>query len=199
MAVLQSTATVEHGTTDLEWEQVYKGIARGLGGINDNVTECVEDGNRTVETFRDAFTAFENREIFEGVCVYSLIHMMFIWELSLSLSHTHTHPHSLLTHTHSSHTTYSPNKHTHSLRTGLHLFAQGLSDVRDALVQCDETVIVDDLSQFITDLISCTEGHYIYCNIIVIQYFIMYGQKPVSHYNAAYIDAKSTKLFIFLR
>lgn len=49
-------------------------------------------------------------------------------------------------------------EHTHT-HTGLHLFSQGLSDVRDALVQCDETVVVEDLSKFITALISCTEGN----------------------------------------
>ena len=64
--MLETTATVDKGTTDLEWVQIYKGIARGLGGINDNITECVEDGNRTIETFRDSFIAFENRHIFDG-------------------------------------------------------------------------------------------------------------------------------------
>ncbi len=73
MAVLEAVATVDHSTSDVEWVQVYKGIARGLGGINENITECVEDGNRTVETFRDAFTAFENREIFEGTLTVVLI------------------------------------------------------------------------------------------------------------------------------
>ena len=41
---------------------------------------------------------------------------------------------------------------------GLHKFAEGLSDFRDALVQCDETDIVKDLTKFISDLIACTEG-----------------------------------------
>jgi len=76
--VLEATATVEHSTTDLEWEQIYKGIARGLGGINENITECVNDGDKTIETFRDAFTAFEDREIFEGTHVHVCMHGMYM-------------------------------------------------------------------------------------------------------------------------
>ncbi len=41
---------------------------------------------------------------------------------------------------------------------GLHLFAEGLEDLRDALIQCDETVILKDLTKFIEDLIACTAG-----------------------------------------
>ena len=42
------------------------GIARGLGSVNTNITACVTDGNKTVDTFRQSFIAFENREIFLG-------------------------------------------------------------------------------------------------------------------------------------
>ena len=49
--------------------------------------------------------------------------------------------------------------YTMLLFLGLHKFAEGLSDFRDALVQCDETVIVKDLTEFIKDLIACTEGN----------------------------------------
>ena len=45
------------------------------------------------------------------------------------------------------------------LLPGLHKFAEGLSDFRDALIQCDETAIVKDLTKFIKDLIACTEGN----------------------------------------
>lgn len=65
-AVLQASTFVFNSTTALEWEQLYVGIARGLGSINTNITACVEDGNITVETFRQSFIAFENREIFLG-------------------------------------------------------------------------------------------------------------------------------------
>ncbi len=41
---------------------------------------------------------------------------------------------------------------------GLHLFAEGLSDFRDALVQCNETELVKILVKFIEDLVACTEG-----------------------------------------
>ena len=46
-----------------------------------------------------------------------------------------------------------------NLFLGLHKFAEGLSDFRDALVQCDETIVVKDLTEFIKDLIACTEGN----------------------------------------
>ena len=64
--VLQAFLTVYNATKDPEWMQLYRGIARGLGSIDGNITLCVEDGNRTVETFRAAFAAFENRQIIEG-------------------------------------------------------------------------------------------------------------------------------------
>ena len=35
---------------------------------------------------------------------------------------------------------------------------EGLSDLKDALVQCNETYLVEDLVKFITSLISCTES-----------------------------------------
>ena len=44
------------------------------------------------------------------------------------------------------------------LKTGLHLFGQALTDVKNTLIACNETVIVKDLEKFIEDLISCTEG-----------------------------------------
>ncbi len=44
------------------------------------------------------------------------------------------------------------------LSKGLHLFAEGLSDFRDALIQCNETDIVKILTKFVEDLVSCTEG-----------------------------------------
>ena len=65
-SVLQAPLTAHGATKDLEWVQLYRGIARGLGSINANITLCVEDGNRTVETFKAAFESFEDRKIFEG-------------------------------------------------------------------------------------------------------------------------------------
>ena len=37
--------------------------------------------------------------------------------------------------------------------------AEGLEDFRDALIKCNETKIIQDLTKFIEDLISCTEGN----------------------------------------
>ena len=105
-SVIEGSITVSNATNATEWLQLYRGMARGLGVEAFDFEKCVKDGNLTVETFRDAFKAFENRQIIEG----------------------------------------------------LHLIAQGLTDLRDALVACDETAIVQDLTKFIEDLISCTEG-----------------------------------------
>ena len=59
--------------------------------------------------------------------------------------------------------------------TGLHKFAEGLSDFRDALVQCDETAIVKDLTKFISDLIACTEGNCVNFGIdIGVELIILY-------------------------
>ena len=65
-SVLQASLTTHGATSDPEWVQVYRGIARGLGSINANITLCVEDGNRTVETFRAAFESFKVLKVFDG-------------------------------------------------------------------------------------------------------------------------------------
>ena len=67
-SVLEASAVVYNGSSDLEWVQLYKGLARGLGGLNTDIALCAKDGNTTLETFRAALTAFEDREIFTGVC-----------------------------------------------------------------------------------------------------------------------------------
>ena len=65
-AVLDASLSVTDAPSEPEWVQVYTGIARGLGNLNTNITECVEDGNETVATFKAAFDAFENRQIYDG-------------------------------------------------------------------------------------------------------------------------------------
>lgn len=102
-AIMQTTFVTSNRTYEPEWVQLYKGIALGLGNMSTDYINCVEDGNRTIETFEDAFKAFRDRNIIEG----------------------------------------------------LHLFAQGLSDVSDAIIDCGETPISQDLLDFIRDLISC--------------------------------------------
>lgn len=102
-ALMQVTFSTSNQTDEPEWVQLYKGIALGLGNMSTDYIKCVEDGNRTIETFEDAFKAFRDRDIIEG----------------------------------------------------LHLFAQGLSDISDAIIACGETPISQDLLDFIKDLISC--------------------------------------------
>lgn len=106
-AVLQTSLAVTGSSSEAEWEQLFRGIARGLGNLNTvNITQCVADGEKTLATFRAAFDAFEDRKIFEG----------------------------------------------------LKLMSEALGDVKDALVECGETKIIDDLEKFIQDLASCTEN-----------------------------------------
>ena len=102
-AIMQTTFTTSNQTDDPEWVQLYRGIALGMGNMSQDYIKCVQDGNRTIETFEDAFKAFKDRDVIEG----------------------------------------------------LHLFAQGLSDVSDAMIACGETPISQDLLDFIRDLISC--------------------------------------------
>ena len=63
---MEASLSITDAPSEPEWVQVYTGIARGLGNLNSNITECVEDGNITVETFRAAFDDFENRKIYDG-------------------------------------------------------------------------------------------------------------------------------------
>ena len=65
--VLQSSLTVDNATSDTEWLQLYRGMSKGLGVEAFDFDKCVEDGNRTVNAFRLAFIAFEDREIIKGL------------------------------------------------------------------------------------------------------------------------------------
>ncbi|XP_068729574.1 uncharacterized protein [Montipora capricornis] len=59
--------TATNGTTDKEWVQVYRGIAAGLGKEGFNFEKCVEDGNHTVELFKESFAAFRNNDVSKGL------------------------------------------------------------------------------------------------------------------------------------
>ena len=63
---MDASLSVTEAPSEPEWVQLYIGIARGLGNLSVNVTECAEDGNITVATFRAAFDAFEDRRIYDG-------------------------------------------------------------------------------------------------------------------------------------
>lgn len=64
---IQTPFTATSGPTDKEWVQVYKGIAAGLGKYNISFETCAEDGEQTVEAFKKAFEAFDNKEIYRGM------------------------------------------------------------------------------------------------------------------------------------
>ncbi|XP_031560929.1 uncharacterized protein LOC116296948 [Actinia tenebrosa] len=59
--------TVVSGPTDKEWVQVYRGIAAGLGKYNVSFETCAKDGEQTVETFKQAFEAFDNKQVYRGM------------------------------------------------------------------------------------------------------------------------------------
>lgn len=64
---VSSSLAATNGTKDKEWIQVYRGIATGLGKESFNFEKCVEDGNHTVELFKESFAAFKNKDIFKGL------------------------------------------------------------------------------------------------------------------------------------
>jgi len=67
VASLQSSTSVSGKPTKANWVLFFEGLSSGLGGLNTNVTKCVDDGDKTIEKFKQAFTAFEDREIFGGI------------------------------------------------------------------------------------------------------------------------------------
>ncbi|XP_077992289.1 uncharacterized protein LOC144446407 [Glandiceps talaboti] len=70
--VLNTDVRYSNGSREATWIQLYKGLAVGLGTKNTNLVECVEDGNKTVETFIQSFEAFENREVYHGLHLLGL-------------------------------------------------------------------------------------------------------------------------------
>ncbi|KAK3714393.1 hypothetical protein QZH41_020626 [Actinostola sp. cb2023] len=64
---IQTPFTVSSGSTGKEWVQLYKGIAVGLGKYNISFETCVEDAAQTVDAFKKAFEAFDNKEIYRGM------------------------------------------------------------------------------------------------------------------------------------
>ena len=75
--MLSASLSITGAPSEPEWVQVYTGLALGLGNLNTNITECVEDGNITVEQFKAAFDAFENRKIFDGEKWTIVINQLF--------------------------------------------------------------------------------------------------------------------------
>ena len=66
MASLQSSTSVSGKPAKANWVLFFEGLSSGLGGFNTNVTKCVNDGDKTIEKFKLAFGAFEDRKIFDG-------------------------------------------------------------------------------------------------------------------------------------
>ena len=64
---MSGSLTVYGAKEDVEWVQLYRGLAIGLGVEAKNLSDCVKDGNDTFETFRAAFIAFEDRDVVKGL------------------------------------------------------------------------------------------------------------------------------------
>lgn len=62
-----SVSITSGGPTKSEAEQIFDGLAKGLGVAGFDFEKCVEDGNLTVQTFKQAFIAFEDRHIFDAL------------------------------------------------------------------------------------------------------------------------------------
>ncbi|XP_013392878.1 uncharacterized protein LOC106160753 isoform X2 [Lingula anatina] len=70
ISVMQTSMQTHNMTHDKEWVQLYNGLEVGLGKEGANLSACVQDGNATVQTFKLAFDAFENREIIKGLQLF---------------------------------------------------------------------------------------------------------------------------------
>ena len=67
VAAIQASLEVTEGPSDQMWIQVFRGLFTGFQLKNISVETCVKDAETTVKKFEDAFTAFENREIYKGL------------------------------------------------------------------------------------------------------------------------------------
>ena len=67
VAAIQASLEVTKGPSDEKWVQVFRGLFTGFQLKNMSVETCVKDAETTVKNFEDAFTAFENREIYKGL------------------------------------------------------------------------------------------------------------------------------------
>ena len=64
---MQTSLEVTKGPSDEKWVQVFRGLFNGFQIKNVSVETCVKDAETTVKYFEDAFTAFEDREIYKGL------------------------------------------------------------------------------------------------------------------------------------
>jgi hypothetical protein len=60
-------AITASGPAKSEAEQIFEGLAKGLGVEGYNFVKCSEDANLTVQTFKEAFVEFEDRHIFNAL------------------------------------------------------------------------------------------------------------------------------------
>ena len=65
--LMRNTFTTSNQIDEPDWIQLYKGIALGMGNMSTDYIKCAEDGNHTIEAFEDAFKAFRDRNVFEGL------------------------------------------------------------------------------------------------------------------------------------
>ncbi|XP_078587296.1 uncharacterized protein LOC144868672 [Branchiostoma floridae x Branchiostoma japonicum] len=69
-----SVMATDFGITDsangTQWEQTYRGFAVGLGTDGDKFVKCVNDGEQTINKLEDAWQAFEQGKISEGLQLF---------------------------------------------------------------------------------------------------------------------------------
>ncbi|CAH1258498.1 Hypp2019 [Branchiostoma lanceolatum] len=69
-----SVMATDFGITDspngTQWEQTYRGFAVGLGADGDKFLKCVDDGEQTINKLEDAWQAFEQGKIVEGLQLF---------------------------------------------------------------------------------------------------------------------------------
>ncbi|XP_074641117.1 uncharacterized protein LOC141898875 [Tubulanus polymorphus] len=67
-SVIHTDLISSSSSKDANWEQLFKGMLRGLGEeTRMNITECVKDGEKTVADFHNAFTSFTAGKFDEGL------------------------------------------------------------------------------------------------------------------------------------
>ncbi|XP_071476764.1 uncharacterized protein [Diadema antillarum] len=67
ISIIDTTVTYSDQSQESEAVQLFRGIYKGLGVTNDNIQECVKEGELTIDTFRQSFVAFEFGQINTGL------------------------------------------------------------------------------------------------------------------------------------
>ncbi|XP_072177534.1 uncharacterized protein [Diadema setosum] len=67
ISIIDTTVSYTNQSQESEAVQLFRGIYKGLGVTNDNIQECVKEGELTIDTFLRSFEAFELGQINTGL------------------------------------------------------------------------------------------------------------------------------------